>query len=172
MSYNRRTLSPDSPYAIAAALLFFAAAAIRTVGFILSYSGSLLALDLVIELCVPALCCIVFGAMLLSRKKSLIPTVIPLIGGSVYIIFRAFGLELRSAVALTALYALFGLVYVLTVTGIMGTRRVLMGGCVLVAALCIFMAIKGANAFGILAVVLTLAGIFCESMGMRRGRLY
>lgn len=172
MSYNRRTLSPDSPYAIVAALLFFAAAAIRTVGFIFTYSGSLLVLDLIVELCVPVLSCVIFGAMLLSRKKSLIPTVIPLMGGSVYILFRAFGLEFGSALALTALYALFGLVYLLTVTGIMSTRRVLMGGCIFVGVICILMGFKGANAFGIVALVLTLAGIFCESMGMRRGRLY
>ncbi len=172
MSYNRRTLSPDSPCAIVAALLFFAAAAIRTVGFILSYNGTLLARDLIIELGVPAICCIVFGAMLLSRKKSLIPTVIPLVGGSVYIVFRAFGLELRHAIAVTALYALFALVYILTVTGIMGTRRVLMSGCIIAAVACVFMASKGANTFGILTVVLTLAAIFCESVGMRRGRLY
>ena len=84
MSYNRRTLSPDSPFAILAALLFFAAAAVRTVGFILSYSGEFLLFDLVLELIVPALCCVIFGAMLLSRKKSLIPTVFPIVGGSLY----------------------------------------------------------------------------------------
>ena len=112
MSYNRRTLSPDSPFAILAALLFFAAAAVRTVGFILSYSGEFLLFDLVLELIVPALCCVIFGAMLLSRKKSLIPTVFPIVGGSLYIIFRAVGLELCQTVAVVAIYAVFTIVYI------------------------------------------------------------
>lgn len=176
MSYNRRTLSPDSPCAIAAALLFFAAAAIRTVGFILSYSGELLIFDLVIELLVPALCCVIFGTMLLSRKKSLIPTVFPLIAGSLYIIFRALGLELWQTIAVTALYVVFSLVYILTVTGILNTRRVLMFFCIAVSALCVIAGSKvvdGTNSiFGILTVVLILAAIFFESVGMRRGRQY
>ncbi|MBQ8258972.1 MAG: hypothetical protein IJY97_05345 [Clostridia bacterium] len=176
MSYNRRTLSPDSPCAIAAALLFFAAAAIRTVGFILSYSGELLIFDLVVELIVPAICCLIFGGMLISRKKSLIPTVFPLIGGSLYIIFRALGLELWQTVTVTALYALFALVYILTVTGILGTRRVLMFFCVGASALCIFMGSRSAQGvnsmLGIISLVLILAAIFFESVGMRRGRQY
>jgi len=176
MSYNRRTLSPDSPCAIAAALLFFAAAAIRTVGFILSYSGELLIFDLVIELLVPALCCDIFGAMLLSRKKSLIPTVFPLIGGSLYIIFRALGLELWQTVTVTAIYAVFAIVYILTVTGILNTRRVLMFFCIGVSAACILMGSRtaeGTNSFlGIVTVVLILTAIFFESVGMRRGRQY
>ncbi len=172
MSYNRRTLSPDSPCAIAAALLFFAAAALRTVGFILSYGGELLIFDLILELLVPALCCVIFGAMLITRKKSLIPTVFPLIGGSVYIIARAFGLEIWQTVAVTALYAVFAVVYILTVTGIMGTRRVLMSACVLSAIVCIVAGTQSSNFFGIMTIVLTLAAIFCESVGMRRGRQY
>ena len=176
MSYNRRTLSPDSPFAIAAALLFFAAAAIRTVGFILSYSGELLVYDLVIELFMPAFCCGVFGAMLLSRKKSLIPTVFPLVGGSLYIIIRALGLELWQTVAVSALYGLFALVYILTVTGILNTRRVLMFFCIGGAAVCVFFAARAAEAtnsvLGLFSLVLILVAIFFESVGMRRGRLY
>ena len=176
MSYNRRTLSPDSPFAIAAALLFFAAAAMRTVGFILSYSGEVLVFDLVIELLIPALCCVVFGAMLLSRKKSLIPTVFPLVGGSLYIIFRALGLELWQTVTITAVYALFAIVYILTVTGILGTRRVLMFFCIGGAAVCVSIGTKAAEGMqsflGSISLVLILAAIFFESVGMRRGRQY
>lgn len=176
MSYNRRTLSPDSPFAIAAALLFFASAAMRTVGFILAYSGELLIYDLVLELLVPALCCVIFGAMLLSRKKSLIPTVFPLIGGSLYLVIRALGLELWQTLAVTAAYALFAVVYVLTVTGVLNTRRVLMTFC---AAATVIFVITGMNAgdgsssmLGLLSPVLCLAAIFFESVGMRRGRQY
>ena len=176
MSYNRRTLSPDSPFAIAAALLFFAAAAMRTVGFVLAYSGEFLLFDLFIELLVPALCCVIFGAMLITRKKSLIPTVFPLVGGSLYIIFRALGLELWQTVAVTAVYALFAIVYILTVTGILGTRRVLMFFCIAASALCVAVgskAAEGMNSFlGIFSVILILAAIFFESVGMRRGRQY
>ena len=176
MSYNRRTLSPDSPFAIAAALLFFAAAAMRTVGFVLAYSGEFLLFDLVIELIVPALCCVIFGAMLLSRKKSLIPTVIPIVGGSLYIIFRAAGLELWQAVLVTLVYAVFTVVYILTVTGILNTRSVLMFFCIGASVICVIYgsrAANGENSFlGILSLVLILAAIFCESVGMRRGRLY
>lgn len=174
MSYNRRTLSPDSPFAIAAALLFFAAAAVRTVGFVLSYSGEFLLFDLFIELLVPALCCVVFGAMLITRKKSLIPTVFPIVGGSLYIIFRVVGLELWQAVTVTVLYALFTIVYILTVTGILNTRRVLMFFCIGIAILCLI-----ANGFGdgeskagVASIVFVLAAVFFEAIGMRRGRLY
>ncbi len=176
MSYNRRTLSPDSPFAILAALLFFAAAAVRTVGFILSYSGEFLLFDLVLELIVPALCCVIFGAMLLSRKKSLIPTVFPIVGGSLYIIFRAVGLELWQTVAVVAIYAVFTIVYILTVTGILNTRRVLMLFCVGASVLCVVhgsSAINGANSvLGILSIIFVLAAVFFESVGMRRGRQY
>lgn len=176
MSYNRRTLSPDSPFAIAAALLFFAAAAIRTVGFILSYSGELLVFDLVVELLVPALCCVIFGTMLLSRKKSLIPTVFPIVGGSLYIIFRALGLELWQTIAVTAVYAIFTIVYILTVTGILNTRRVLMFFCLAASVICIAVgarAAEGTNSLlGVCSIVLIFVAIFFESVGMRRGRQY
>lgn len=176
MSYNRRTLSPDSPFAIAAALLFFAAAAIRTVGFILSYNGEFLFFDLLIELLVPALCCVIFGAMLITRKKSLIPTVFPIVGGSLYIIFRAVGLELWQAVTVTLLYALFAIVYTLTVTGILNTRRVLMFFCVGIGILCL-VANRGSengseSLTSVISIVFILAAVFFESVGMRRGRLY
>ena len=174
MSYNRRTLSPDSPFAIAAALLFFAAAAVRTVGFVLSYSGEFLLFDLFIELLVPALCCVVFGAMLITRKKSLIPTVFPIVGGSLYIIFRAVGLELWQAVTVTILYAVFAIVYILTVTGILNTRRVLMFFCIGVALLCLIANRVGESGSftGVLSVVFVLVAVFFEANGMRRGRLY
>ncbi len=176
MSYNRRTLSPDSPFAILAALLFFAAAAIRTVGFILSYSGEFLLFDLIIELLVPAVCCVIFGAMLLSRKKSLIPTVFPIVGGSLYIIFRAVGLELWQTVAVVAIYAVFTLVYILTVTGILNTRRVLMLFCVGASVLCVVhgssLTPSRSSVLGILSIIFVLAAVFFESVGMRRGRQY
>ena len=176
MSYNRRTLSPDSPFAILAALLFFAAAAVRTVGFILSYSGEFLLFDLVLELIVPALCCVIFGAMLLSRKKSLIPTVFPIVGGSLYIIFRAVGLEFWQTVAVVAIYAVFTLVYILTVTGILNTRRVLMLFCVGASVLCVVhgssLTLSKNSVLGILSIIFVLAAVFFESVGMRRGRQY
>ena len=176
MSYNRRTLSPDSPFAILAALLFFSAAAVRTVGFILSYSGEFLIFDLIIELLVPALCCVIFGAMLLSRKKSLIPTVFPIVGGSLYIIFRAVGLELWQTVAVVAIYAVFTIVYILTVTGILNTRRVLMLFCVGASVLCVVhgssLTLSKNSVLGILSIIFVLAAVFFESVGMRRGRQY
>ena len=176
MSYNRRTLSPDSPCAIVAALLFFAAAAIRTIGFILSYSGEFLLFDLVIELLVPAVCCVIFGAMLLSRKKSLIPTVFPIVGGSLYIIFRAVGLELWQTVTVVAIYAVFTIVYILTVTGILNTRRLLMLFCVATSVLCLMATNIGEasrhSILGVISILLILTAIFFESVGMRRGRQY
>ena len=176
MSYNRRTLSPDSPFAIAAALLFFAAAAVWTVGFVLSYSGDFLFVDLLLELLVPAVCCVIFGAMLITRKKSLIPTVFPLVGGSLYIIFRAIGLELWQTVTVTLLYALFAIIYILTVTGILNTRRVLMFFCIGISVLCLVANRVGAEAkesgTGVISIIFILVAVFFESVGMRRGRLY
>ena len=174
MSYNRRTLSPDSPFAIVAALLFFAAAAVRTVGFVLSYSGEFLFFDLLLELLVPALCCVIFGAMLITRKKSLIPTVFPIVGGSLYIIFRAVGLELWQAATITIIYALFAIVYILTVTGILNTRSVLMFFCLGVSVLCLIAnrVGEGESLTGALSIVFVLVAVFFEAIGMRRGRLY
>ena len=173
MSYNRRTLSPDSPCAIAAALLFFAAAALRIVGFILSYPGELLAFDLISELLIPTACSLVFGAMLISRKKSLIPTVLPLLGGSLYFIFRTLGLELWLTVALLAVYAVFTVVYILTVTGILNTRGVLMLLCAVACGIYIaFLGKDSAPLSSIIPGILGVAAIFLESVGMRRGRLY
>ena len=174
MSYNRRTLSPDSPFAIAAALLFFAAAAVRTVGFVLSYSGEFLFIDLLLELLVPAFCCVIFGAMLITRKKSLIPTVFPIVGGSLYIIFRAVGLELWQAATITIIYALFAIVYILTVTGILNTRSILMFFCLGVSVLCLVAnrVGEGESLTGALSIVFVLVAVFFEAIGMRRGRLY
>ena len=128
------------------------------------------------ELLVPALCCVIFGAMLITRKKSLIPTVFPIVGGSLYIFFRAAGLELWQAVTVTLLYTLFVIVYILTVTGILNTRRVLMFFCIGVGVLCLVAnraGSEGSESFpGVLSIVFVLAAVFFESVGMRRGRLY
>ena len=112
--------------------------------------------------------------MLITRKKSLIPTVFPIVGGSLYIIFRAVGLELWQAVTVTILYAVFAIVYILTVTGILNTRRVLMFFCIGVALLCLIANRVGESGSltGVLSVVFVLVAVFFEAIGMRRGRLY
>ncbi|MBQ2716475.1 MAG: hypothetical protein IJF21_06715, partial [Clostridia bacterium] len=107
---------------------------------------------------------------------SLIPTVFPIVGGSLYIIFRAVGLELWQTVAVVAIYAVFTLVYILTVTGILNTRRVLMLFCVGVSVLCVVhgssLTPSRSSVLGILSIIFVLAAVFFESVGMRRGRQY
>ena len=112
--------------------------------------------------------------MLITRKKSLIPTVFPIVGGSLYIIFRAVGLELWQAVTVTILYAIFAIVYILTVTGILNTRRVLMFFCLGASVLCLIANSvgEGESFTGVLSVIFVLIAVFFEAIGMRRGRLY
>lgn len=179
MSYNRRTLSPDSPYAIVAALLLFTAAAILTVSYVISPDRETRFIDIIVGLALPTVCCLFMGVILLSRKNSLLPTVYPMIGGVVYFIYSAHEDEVWKIVLLSVLCTAFAVIYVLTVTGLINTRVLLMGLCVAVIAYLLIVEIlvlsahSGAgNVLPTLATVLAMFGLFVEAAGMRRGRLY
>ncbi len=179
MSYNRRTLSPDSPYAIIAALLLFASAAMGTVGYVLSPTRSVGVIDIIVGLALPTVCCLIMGVILLSRKNSLIPTVYPLVGVVVYFIYSTLEDEVWKTVVLSVLCTVFALVYALTVTGTINTRVLLMGLCaaaivylIVVETLIISPPDSFESLLPTLSATLVMFGLLVESAGMRRGRLY
>ena len=188
MSYNRRTLSPDSPFAVAAAVCMFLSAAVRLAVFIVTVlPGGMPGLwELAVYCVLPLACCFVMGFMLLSRKASLIPTIIPMMFGVLFFALKTVDfaddwiLSKPWHVAFCcALYAVFGLVYILTVTGALNTRSVLMLLCglpflfhVLVEDVFISRPESLPGMLSELSILLIMAALFVEACGMRRGRQY
>lgn len=188
MSYNRRTLAPDSPFAVAAAVCMFLSAAVRIAVLILSHPlGSLPGLPtLAVHFILPLGCCLTMGFMLLSRKNSLLPTIIPMLLGVLFFALKSFDFAdnwiLSRPVHIAfccALYAVFGLVYILTVTGVLGTRSVLMLLCglpflfhILVEDIFIAPPSSLTEILAELSVLLIMLALFVEAWGMRRGRQY
>ena len=178
MSYNRRTLSHDSPFAYTAALLLFASALIRVIYFFISD----ITLDLptlFIHLLLPVGCCAVMGVMLMSRKNSLVPTVWPMLFGVLFFMLKSLDFSLWHCVFCMSIYAAFALIYILTVHGVLGSRIPLMLMCALpflfhVFVLDIFLSPPaGFIAFlPELSVLFIMVAIFIEAWAMRRGRLY
>lgn len=188
MSYNRRTLAPDSPFAVAAAVCMFISAAIRLAYFIITYPiGSLPDLRvLTVYYLLPLACCVIMGSMLLSRKNSLLPTIVPMTFGVLFFALKTVDFAddwiLSKPIHIAfccALYAVFGLVYILTVTGALNTRAVLMLLCgipflfhILVEDMFINRPQSLAGFLPELSVLLIMLALFVEAWGMRRGRLY
>ena len=178
MSYNRRTLSPDSPYAIVAALLMFFSAALSTVRFAW-YSFEFDWTEITVGFILPVTACVIMAVMLLSRKNNLMPTIIPMLIGVIYFALKSVSLDLWKCVLSCVLYAVFAVVYILTVSGYLNSRTPLM---VLSAAPLLFrvfvLDIFVYDFSGILSflpelsVIFILLAIIVETRGMRRGRLY
>lgn len=188
MSYNRRTLAPDSPFAVAAAVCMFLSAAVRIAYCIVTLPlGPTPELgELAVQYLLPLGCCLVMGFMLLSRKNSLLPTIIPMSFGVLFFVLKT----LRFAddwilskpihvVLCCALYAVFGLVYILTVTGALNTRAVLMLLCglpflfhILVEDVFLYRPESFLGFLPELSVLLMMIALFAVACGMRRGRQY
>jgi hypothetical protein len=178
MSYNRRTLSHDSPFAYAAALLLFASAIIRGIYFLIS-GVPLDVPTVLIHLLLPIGCCAVMGIMLMSRKNSLVPTVWPMLFGVLFFMLKSLDFSLWHCVFCMSLYAAFALVYILTVHGVLGSRIPLMLMCALPFIFHVFVQdiflSPPADFIAFLpelSVLLIMAAIFIEAWAMRRGRLY
>lgn len=186
MSYNRRTLSPDSPYALFAAILMFASAAIRSAFYIITGFPVASPWTLFVHYLLPVACCAIMGIMLLSRKNSLIPTIIPMLLGVAFFALKTLDFpdnwifsKTVHCVFCCILYAVFGLVYILTVTGVLNTRAVMMLLCGLPLIFHIFVEdIFISPPSGIveflpeLSVILIMLSLLIVTFGMRRGRLY
>ena len=178
MSYNRRTLSHDSPFAYAAALLLFASAIIRGIFFILA-DVELDIWYLFVHLALPVFCCAVMGIMLMSRKNSLVPTVWPMLFGVLFFMLKALDFELWHCVFCLSLYAAFALVYILTVHGVLGSRIPLMLMCAVPFLYHVFVEdifldppAGFVEFLPELSVLLIMLAVFIEAWAMRRGRLY
>jgi len=178
MSYNRRTLSPDSPYAIIAAILMFFSAALSTVNYAW-YSFDFDWREITVGFVLPVLACVIMAVMLLSRKNNLMPTIIPMLIGVVYFALKSVRLALWECVLCCVLYASFAIVYILTVSGFLDSRTplMIMSGVPLlfhVFVLDIFVYdFSGFLSFmPELAVLFILLALVIETRGMRRGRLY
>lgn len=178
MSYNRRTLSPDSPYAIIAALCMFFSAAISTVWYAW-YSFDFGIERIIVGYMLPVAACVTMAVMLLSRKNNLMPTIIPMLMGVIYFALSSVALELWQCVLCCVIYAAFACVYILTVSGFLNSRLPLM----LMSGLPVFFRLFIVDVFikdfdGFLsfmpeiALLLIPISLFVETRGMRRGRLY
>ncbi len=185
MSYNRRTLSPDSPFAVISALLMFLSAAVLTVCYAwYSFAAVRIPGAPVIELAVlyilPVSCCIIFAIMLVTRKNNLMPTILPMMMGVVFFALKAaFTLGTLHCVLCCVLYAAYASVYILTVSGIMSTRSLLLllSGLpflyhLFVEDLFLTDFPTFADFLPELSVLLIMLGLFVETVGMRRGRVY
>ena len=186
MSYNRRTLAPDSPCALLAALFMFASAAIRTAFYIINGFPLSDPWQMCVHYLLPVLCCAIMGIMLLSRKTSLIPTIAPIMLGVAFFALKTFDFaddwifsKTVHCVFCCILYAVFGLVYALTVTGVLNTRLILMLLCglpllfhVFVEDIFITPPTDFVDFLPELSVLLIMLSIFVEAWGMRRGRIY
>ncbi len=178
MSYNRRTLSHDSPFAYTAALLLFASAIIRGLYFLISDVSPSLSVFFV-HLVIPVGSCVAMGITLMSRKNSLVPTVWPMLFGVLFFMLKALDFELWHCVFCISLYAAFALVYILTVHGVLGSRIPLMLMCALPFLFHVFVQdIFLSPPAGFidflpeLSVLFIMVAIFIEAWAMRRGRLY
>ena len=190
MSYNRRTLSPDSPYAILAAALMFLSAAILTVFYACnSFSAIWLPgvqwLEIVSLYLLPVSGSIIMAMMLVTRKNNLMPTIYPIVMVAVFCALKsAFSLNPIGCIINCVMYTLFASVYILTVSGVLNTRFVLIGLAVVMAlltmssqafALDISSVIQNNKIISSLpdvSTILILVALIVETIGMRRGRLY
>lgn len=186
MSYNRRSLAPDSPFALAAAMLLLVSGAVRIAYYIITGfpMGSLW--DMIVYVFLPVACCVVMAIMLLSRKNSLMPTIVPMLFGAAFFALKSFDFaddwifgKTVHTVFCICLYAVFALIYILTVSGVLNTRAVLMLVCGLPLLFHVFVedifVTPPADFISFLpelSVILIMAGLFAEAWGMRRGRLY
>jgi len=178
MSYNRRTLAPDSPYAAAAALLIIMSVGVRFASFAVSFSD----LDfwkIVVDYVLPVAFCIIMTWVLLSRRNNLMPMIAPLILYFASAALGTVGLEPAQCAVCAAVYAIVPAVYALTVAGILDSRALLVLSCV--GVLIFNLILKSALLTPVadfaaflpdLSIVLVTVSVLIEAKGMRRGRLY
>ncbi|MBO7376132.1 MAG: hypothetical protein ILO42_00845 [Clostridia bacterium] len=178
MSYKRRTLSPDSPYAAAAALLTVISAGIRFASFALSFSQ----LDfwmIAVDYALPVIFCLIMTWVLLSRRNNLMPMIAPMIMYFASAALGTVGLDPARCAICAAVYSIVPAVYALTVAGTLNSRAPLVVSCAavmsfsLVFKAALIAPVSDAAAFlPDLSIVFVTASVLVEARGMRRGRLY
>ena len=185
MSYNRRTLSPDSPFAVVSAVLMFLSAALLTVFYAWnSFAATRIPGAPILEIAalylLPVSCCILMAVMLVTRKNNLLPTILPMMLGVVFFALKAaFTLSTAHCVLCCILYASFAAVYILTVTGIMNSRLPLLLLSAVPFLYHLFVEDIFISRFPTfadflpeLSILLIMLSLFVMTVGMRRGRVY
>ena len=174
MSYDRRTLASDSPFAVGAAFLLTVAAVMMLA--ILPQrlrDGSMAALMLLPLL--PSAACICTAVMLVSRKNSLVPTTLPVSAVCLYAAASSIGDSAFVCVVCFMISAALAALYLLSVAGTLSSRAPLLAVCSVAAVWSLITALRASGTGALLAGLapaLAAAAIFLVGCGMRRGRLY
>lgn len=174
MSYDRRTLASDSPFAVGAAFLLTVAAVMMLA--ILPQrlrDGSMAALTLLPLL--PSAACICTAVMLVSRKNSLVPTTLPVSAVCLYAAASSIGDSAFVCVVCFMISAALAALYLLSVAGTLSSRAPLLAVCSAAAVWSLITALRASGTGALLAGLapaLAAAAIFLVGCGMRRGRLY
>ena len=108
------------------------------------------------------------------------PTIIPMMMGTVYFALRsAFTMSVRNCVFCCVFYAAFASTYILTVSGVLNTRLVMLGLSGAFFVYIVFFKTRFFTALGgvsevlpELSLLLVILSLFFETWEMRRGRLY
>lgn len=178
MSYKRRTLSPDSPYAVAAAVLLFLSVGILLVNLAWNFAA-ISAGDMILNCILPGCGCLLLGVMFLTPKNSLIPTIPPMLFCAAVFALRTLDAPGWQRILTFGFYAVFAITYILTVTGVLRSRNWLL--CLSGAPFLFHLVVEGlilgrfpgfASFLPELTVLLPMAALFAVGRGMRRGRLY
>lgn len=179
MSYIKRTLPPDSVWALAATVLMLLSAVVRTAYFMLLPAQSLDPYRLCVHCALPVVCCVYMAVALLMRKNNLLPTLVPVYLGIVFFILKSFELAPWHAVLCCVLYAVYGVVYTLAVTGVLPNRLplIILSGVpfvwrALIEDIFIFPPTDFVDFMPEISVLLIILGLFLVACGMRRGRMY
>lgn len=177
MSYNRRTLASDSPWAVVAAMLMIIAAVMMLVAVPEGLKGNAREDLRALLPLLPSAACICTAVMLVSRKNSLIPTALPVAAVCLYAAasFREAGTSVLVVCSISS--AVLGALYLLAVAGALSSRIPLIAVSIAAAALTLIGVPTASNGDVCAAVAasspaLCAAALFCVACGMRRGRSY
>lgn len=178
MSYDRRTLASDSPFAVGAALLMILAAILMLAILPQRLTDADMGIGMTLLPLLPSAACICTAVMLVSRKNSLVPTALPVGAVCLYAAAHSFG----DALWVTLVFCLIGTalaaLYLLAVAGTLSSRTPLLAVSTAAAVwtLVTLPRLAGGGSAGAVlagfAPALIYAALFLIGCGMRRGRLY
>ena len=178
MSYDRRTLASDSPFAVGAALLMILAAILMLAILPQRLTDADMGIGMTLLPLLPSAACICTAVMLVSRKNSLVPTALPVGAACLYAAAHSFG----DALWVTLVFCLIGTalaaLYLLAVAGTLSSRTPLLAVSTAAAVwtLTTLPRLAGGGSAGAVlagfAPALIYAALFLVGCGMRRGRLY
>ena len=179
MSYDRRTLASDSPWAIVASLLMIFAA-VMILAIIPSRLQGADEWGLAVSLLplLPSAACICTAVMLVSRKNSLIPTAVPVAAVCFFIAASSVGGGTWYFIVCCLISTSLAALYLLAASGTLSARTPLLAVCAAAALwtlITVPLTLSGADpgaAVSGFAPAVCAAAIFCVGCGMRRGRLY